>query len=210
MVGYSSCMPNWLESLLGEEFFTPCMVHETMKRNEKNIFCLDCCSSLCPHCFPHHHLHRLLQIRRYMYHDVVRVEEFGKLMKCSSIQSYIANGAKVVFLNQRSQANLRIYDNSCLFCERSLPDQYIYCCISCKANELLRNGEGLARELKECNILSIDECQFTTESILESPEASSSSSGGGNIVISHKKFGLAGTEASSRRKKGVPVRAPLF
>ncbi|KAJ1693778.1 hypothetical protein LUZ63_010476 [Rhynchospora breviuscula] len=213
MVGFSSYVPNWLEALLGEkDFFSPCTVHESSKRNEKNIFCLDCCLGICPQCAYHHHRHRFLQIRRYMYHDVVRVEEFEKLINCSSVQSYTTNSHKVVFLNERPQTSNYRTPNLCRYCDRSLPEQYIYCCISCKVKELLRRGVGIARELRECDIMPIDEGQFTSDSILESPDLSSGSSGGGNAVNLHNKAVLVpvGMEVSSRRKKGVPVRAPLF
>ncbi|KAL7203745.1 hypothetical protein ACSBR2_016909 [Camellia fascicularis] len=41
----SSHLPRWLEALLGEKFFNACIIHEEAKKNEKNIFCLDCCDS---------------------------------------------------------------------------------------------------------------------------------------------------------------------
>lgn len=71
--------------------------------------------------------------------------------------------------------------------------------------ELLRCGVGIARELRECDFMPIDEGQFTSDSILELPEVSCCSSGGGKAVLVP-----TGMEASSRRKKGIPVRAPLF
>ncbi|KAM6557129.1 hypothetical protein CsatB_004148 [Cannabis sativa] len=92
----SVLVPEWAEILLGEKFFTVCSVHSTekkkkkKKKNEKNIFCLDCSTALCSHCLPHHHdLHSLLQIRRYVYHDVIRINDANKLnIDCSSIQVY--------------------------------------------------------------------------------------------------------------------------
>lgn len=105
-----------------------------------------------------------------MYNDVVRVEEFEKLINCSSVQvrdknqsllivlysiwnaqnwcnrfwriyifnlkSYITNSHKVIFLNERSQTSNFRTANSCRYCDRSLPDQYIYCCISCKVQPI--------------------------------------------------------------------------
>ncbi|KAF4351846.1 hypothetical protein F8388_021911 [Cannabis sativa] len=113
----SVLVPEWAEILLGEKFFTVCSVHSTekkkkkKKKNEKNIFCLDCSTALCSHCLPHHHdLHSLLQIRRYVYHDVIRINDANKLnIDCSSIQSYKTNKAKVVFLKQRPISPLRVY-----------------------------------------------------------------------------------------------------
>ncbi|KAJ0463970.1 putative transcription factor interactor and regulator Znf-B family [Helianthus annuus] len=54
--------PAWLEGLIGESFFGICRFHENKRKNEKNIFCLDCCQSFCPHCLPTHHSHPLLQV----------------------------------------------------------------------------------------------------------------------------------------------------
>ncbi|KAK1559372.1 hypothetical protein Q3G72_013732 [Acer saccharum] len=56
------------------------------KKNEKNIYCLDCCISICPHCLSIHNSHRLLQIRRYVYHDVIRLDDAANLVDCSYIQ----------------------------------------------------------------------------------------------------------------------------
>ncbi|KDO77292.1 hypothetical protein CISIN_1g0481581mg, partial [Citrus sinensis] len=53
--------PAWLQGLMGETFFGGCGVHENCRKNEKNIFCLLCCLSICPHCLPSHRSHPLLQ-----------------------------------------------------------------------------------------------------------------------------------------------------
>jgi hypothetical protein len=80
--------PGWLEALDTQKFFVACSFHEHAKKNEKNICCLDCCTSICPHCVAAHRAHRLLQVRRYVYHDVVRLEDLEKLIDCSSVQVY--------------------------------------------------------------------------------------------------------------------------
>ncbi|KVH97101.1 Protein of unknown function DUF597, partial [Cynara cardunculus var. scolymus] len=82
----SSNLPVWLESLLSEKFYNACVIHQDSKKNEKNIFCLDCCEGICPHCLTPHGSHRLLQIRRYVYHDVIRLGDAEKLMDCSYVQ----------------------------------------------------------------------------------------------------------------------------
>ncbi|KAM0008363.1 putative transcription repressor PLATZ family [Helianthus debilis subsp. tardiflorus] len=129
----STRLPTWLESLLSETFFNACMVHEDVKKNEKNIFCLDCCQAICHHCLDVHNSHRLLQIRRYVYHDVIRVGDAEKLMDCSYVQAYTTNSAKVVFLNPRPQTRAcRNLSNNCISCERGLQDPYLFCSISCK------------------------------------------------------------------------------
>lgn len=54
--------PAWLEVLLKEKFFNACLDHEEEKKNEKNILCIDCRLSICPHCLPSHTSHRLLRV----------------------------------------------------------------------------------------------------------------------------------------------------
>ncbi|KAJ6747384.1 PLATZ TRANSCRIPTION FACTOR FAMILY PROTEIN [Salix koriyanagi] len=78
--------PAWLGALYTQKFFAGCSYHETAKKNEKNVCCLDCCISICPHCIPSHRFHSLLQVRRYVYHDVVRLEDLEKLIDCSNVQ----------------------------------------------------------------------------------------------------------------------------
>ncbi|XP_058092880.1 protein RGF1 INDUCIBLE TRANSCRIPTION FACTOR 1-like [Magnolia sinica] len=108
-------------------------MHETARKNEKNIFCLACYTIICPHCLSLHRSHRLLQIRRYVYHDVIRLNDLEKLIDCNFIQSYRTNKAKVVFLNHRPQSRpFRGSGNNCYTCERSLQDPYIFCSLFCK------------------------------------------------------------------------------
>ncbi|KAK3038456.1 hypothetical protein RJ639_029754 [Escallonia herrerae] len=131
-VGLAS-IPRWLEVLLAKEFFNSCLVHEAEKKNEENTFCLDCCTGLCSHCLPPHKAHNLLQIRRYVYQDVLRLSDAYKLMDCSSVQSYKTNSTKVVFLNQRPMTRqLKGSGNSCIICYRNLQDPNLFCSISCK------------------------------------------------------------------------------
>jgi hypothetical protein len=125
----ANLLPRWLEVLLTEKFFNACIFHEDAKKNEKNVYCLNCCISLCPHCLSPHRSHRLLQvslskftkiifqssllspfsflkllivrflncvlnflifvllqIRRYVYHDVLRLDDAAKLIDCTSVQ----------------------------------------------------------------------------------------------------------------------------
>ncbi|CAJ1935754.1 unnamed protein product [Sphenostylis stenocarpa] len=97
--GDMNVKPAWLERLMAETFFGGCGVHQNHKKNEKNVFCLHCCLSICPHCLPSHPSHSLLQVfadiqlwrfsdsvRRYVYHDVVRLGDLEKLVDCSNIQ----------------------------------------------------------------------------------------------------------------------------
>ncbi|GKU88423.1 hypothetical protein SLEP1_g2691 [Rubroshorea leprosula] len=181
-------LPQWLQVLLTEKFFNACIIHEEAKKNEKNIFCLDCCISICPHCLTPHRSHRLLQIRRYVYHDVVRLDDADKLMDCAFVQSYITNSAKVIFINQRPQTRqFRGSGNICSTCDRSLQDPYLFCSLSCKVNYLLRTQGGLSEFIFDCKFLPLpepcsDDGLMTPDSVLEpsgSTRTSSESDGHG-------------------------------
>ncbi|KAF3440015.1 hypothetical protein FNV43_RR18293 [Rhamnella rubrinervis] len=183
-------LPRWLEVLLTEKFYNACIIHEEARKNEKNIYCLDCCFSLCPHCLSPHRSHRLLQLRRYVYHDVIRLDDASKLIDCSFVQSYTTNSAKVVFLNQRAQTrNVRGSGNICSTCDRSLQEPYLFCSLSCKVDYLVRTEGGLSKYLYECKFLSLpdpgfDDGLMTPDSVLEptgSAQTSSESGGSGGV-----------------------------
>ena len=64
--GNVNVKPAWLEGLMAETFFGGCGVHQNQRKNEKNVFCLHCCLSICPHCLPSHRSHPLLQVVLYI------------------------------------------------------------------------------------------------------------------------------------------------
>ncbi len=159
MVGYDLSVPQkpaWLEALLSEKFFVPCTKHAALKKNERNVFCVDCNGGVCQHCCVsssrggggHHHTHCLLQIRRYVYHDVIRLQDMQRLLDCSQVQTYIINSSRVVFLNQRPQPRpSKGLGNACATCDRSLQDSYSYCSVACKADAAIRQAAGHRRRL---------------------------------------------------------------
>uniref|UniRef100_A0A0E0ACZ0 B box-type domain-containing protein n=1 Tax=Oryza glumipatula TaxID=40148 RepID=A0A0E0ACZ0_9ORYZ len=129
--------PGWVGGLVEESFFVGCPAHESRKKNEKNIFCLGCCASICPHCAPSHRHHPLLQVRRYVYNDVVRLDDLDKLIDCSFVQPYTINSAKVIFLKPRPQSRpFKGSGNICLTCDRILQEPFHFCCLSCKGGDL--------------------------------------------------------------------------
>ncbi|XP_023548824.1 uncharacterized protein LOC111807359 [Cucurbita pepo subsp. pepo] len=178
-------LPIWLQALLTHKFFNACVLHEHAKKNEKNIFCFDCSLGICPHCLSSHSSHKLLQIRRYVYHDVIRLDDATKLIDCAFVQSYTTNSAKVVFLKQRPQTrNFRgSSGNLCSTCDRSLQDPYLFCSLSCKIDYLMKTEGGVSRNLLECNFSAWDDgLMMTPDSVLElggSNQTSSGSDGGG-------------------------------
>ncbi|KAG2304112.1 hypothetical protein Bca52824_032763 [Brassica carinata] len=148
--------PAWLEGLMSETFFSSCGIHESRRKSEKNVFCLLCCLSVCPHCLPSHRSHPLLQVRRYVYHDVVRLSDLEKLIDCSYIQPYTINGAKVIFINQRPQSRVKVSSNVCFTCDRILQEPFHFCSLSCKVDYLVYQGGDLSSILYK-----IDESDFT-------------------------------------------------
>ncbi|XP_024033709.1 uncharacterized protein LOC18053779 [Citrus clementina] len=148
--------PAWLEALYREKYFVGCSYHETAKKNEKNICCLDCCISICPHCIPSHRFHRLLQVRRYVYHEVVRLDDLQKLIDCSNVQAYTINSAKVVFIKKRPQnRQFKGAGNYCTSCDRSLQETYSHCSLGCKVDFVLKHYKELTPFLKKCNTLTL-------------------------------------------------------
>ncbi|KAG8485839.1 hypothetical protein CXB51_019238 [Gossypium anomalum] len=190
--------PAWLEALYTQKFFVGCCYHETAKKNEKNVCCLDCCISICPHCIPSHRFHRLLQVRRYVYHDVVRLEDVQKLIDCSNVQAYTINSAKVVFIKKRPQnRQFKGAGNYCTSCDRSLQDPFIHCSLGCKVDFVVKHYKDLTPFLRTCNTLTlspdflipqdIGEDEMTNETphstVVDSNERQSLSSGSDNTSM---------------------------
>ncbi|KAM3687060.1 hypothetical protein ACB098_10G048700 [Castanea mollissima] len=219
MVGVS-LIPQWLEILLRDKFFNPCIIHEFAKKNEKNIFCLDCSISICPHCVPSHRCHRLLQIRRYVYHDVIRLSDAQKLMNCSLVQPYTTNSAKVVFLNQRPMSRpFRGSGNFCITCDRSLQDPYYFCSLYCKVHHQLvtTNSSGnceflpiLPAKARSDRSLTVSEneedVQMTPESVLDSRVSlsgsrSTATASGCGGAVSFKTLACTATTSEFVKKK---------
>ncbi|KAJ4702656.1 PLATZ transcription factor family protein [Melia azedarach] len=224
---FMNMKPAWLQGLMGETFFGACGLHENRRKNEKNVFCLLCCLSICPHCLPSHRSHPLLQVRRY-------------LIDCSYIQPYTINHAKVIFLNQRPQSrSCKGSANMCFNCDRILQDSFHFCSLSCKVDYMVYQGQDLSSILYRIHESDFafsqfeglrmdgseiidDDGQITPNSILEDPlqykNSSCSNTNMGSSGISHepmvvnkkKKGFLPGIVLSlSNRRKGAPQRAPL-
>eukprot|EP00899_Mesostigma_viride_P020259 jgi/Mesvir1/28234/Mv04781-RA.1 len=154
MVGHpmylpSEHVPSWLQKLLATPFFGSCPYHAAAARCERNMFCVDCESDgLCQMCAVKHADHRIIQIRRSSYHDVVRVNDMSKLADVSGIQTYIINSARILFINQRPQPRpSKGFTYACEVCSRSLQENMRYCSIACKMYQVMALGPDKAGNL---------------------------------------------------------------
>lgn len=140
LMEYTRHAPPWLLHLLKTTFFLPCPIHADSNKSECNQYCLDCmCSALCPSCLSSHKDHHIIQIRRSSYHDVVRVSEIQRVLDLNSIQSYIINSARVIFINGRPQLRQgKGVTNNCEICDRSLLDAFRFCSLGCKLAGIIR------------------------------------------------------------------------
>ncbi|KAK4414664.1 hypothetical protein Salat_2879400 [Sesamum alatum] len=200
-------------------------IHEDARKNEKNVFvwtavrefALTASSITVLTAFYRwfDFLFSWSQIRRYVYHDVIRLVDADKLMDCAQVQSYTTNSAKVVFLNQRPQTRPpRASGNLCITCDRNLQESSLFCSLSCKLQHILRSGCKLSMYLRKCEFLALpepglDDGQMTPDSVLEHAcsmrTESGSSSGGGAMLIDCPNLSCtATTEVVKKKRSNLP------
>lgn len=85
-----------------------------------------------------------MQVRRYVYCDVVRAMDIGPHIDTCGVQCYIINQAKVMFLNPRPQSKpgKAGAPDTCRTCRRHLRDGFSYCSLACKVCAE-QGGEGV-------------------------------------------------------------------
>ncbi|KAL7608617.1 protein RGF1 INDUCIBLE TRANSCRIPTION FACTOR 1 [Lactuca sativa] len=204
--------PPWLKPMLRESFFVQCKLHADSHKSECNMYCLDCMNGpLCSLCLNHHKDHRAIQIRRSSYHDVIRVSEIQKYLDISSVQTYIINSAKVVFLNERPQPRPgKGVTNTCEVCERSLLDSFRFCSLGCKIVGTSTNFERKRKISPEKKHLMM--------AISDSEDSYSSSSHGRQSNHNNGRTHsftpstpppTAASFRTAKRRKGIPHRAPM-
>ncbi|CAH8390934.1 unnamed protein product [Eruca vesicaria subsp. sativa] len=194
--------PPWLIPLLKEHFFGQCNFHLNSPKNECNMYCLDCTNgSLCSLCLEHHKDHRTIQIRRSSYHDVIRVNEIQKHLDILSVQTYVINSAKVVFLNERPQ-RMRVkgvrVTNACDACSRGLVDIcFCFCSLGCKVAGTSRSFE---KEVKH-TLMEVESLNNISgvEDNIPSPQ----------ILTSSTPQVPTSTSLRKRPRKSIPQRSPL-
>ncbi|XP_038725985.1 uncharacterized protein LOC120017018 [Tripterygium wilfordii] len=194
--GHDIKWPLWLSPLLQTRFFVQCKSHADAHKNECNMYCLDCLNgALCSLCLSSHKDHRVIQIRRSSYHDVIRVSEIQKFLDITGVQTYIINSARIVFLNERPQPRRgKGVTNTCQVCERSLLDSFSFCSLGCKIVGTSKNFMNR----KMCKKLDGSD---TEESLNRSAQRRRRSFTPPPTTMSYRTGG--------KRRKGVPHRSPM-
>ncbi|KAG8377180.1 hypothetical protein BUALT_Bualt08G0001300 [Buddleja alternifolia] len=227
--------PPWLGPMLKADYFIPCGLHLDSNKSECNMFCLDCMgNAFCSYCSIHHKHHSVLQIRRSSYHNVVRVNEIQKYIDISSIQTYVINSAKIVFLNERPQPRPgKGVTYTCEICARGLPDSFRFCSLGCKLNGMKRGGgdteltfslkmkhnremyhgsdsdeSSTPRKIQRSRLFNRFADGLTLSSVERLSGSSSSGDETGNSTIS-PATPPPFNHANSSRRKGIPHRAPF-
>ncbi|KAM7258739.1 hypothetical protein ACFE04_014480 [Oxalis oulophora] len=193
-------VPRWLETLLSTPFFSICPTHKDSARSECNMFCLDCqCDAFCFFCrSSNHNDHNVIQIRRSSYHDVVRAVEIQKELNINGVQTYVINSAKVIFLNERPQQLKSGIPSKggphlCETCGRSLLDPLLFCSLGCKVQRM-KEGKGLS-----ISLLAEEKEEESREGRKEQEDDDKQST----------SRSIPTKNSNSRRRKGIPHRAPF-
>ncbi|CAK9173403.1 unnamed protein product [Ilex paraguariensis] len=216
--GEDNRWPPWLKPLLREHFFVQCKLHADSHKSECNMYCLDCTNgALCSLCLAYHKDHRAIQIRRSSYHDVIRVSEIQKYLDISSVQTYIINSAKVVFLNERPQPRPgKGVTNTCDVCERSLLDSFQFCSLGCKivgtSNNFQKQKKALPGKKHTPTVASDSEDSYSSSGGSHGRRKSPNSSNRDYKVQSFTPSTPPPTSVNYRtakRRKGIPHRAPM-
>ncbi|KAI3453199.1 hypothetical protein Pfo_009862 [Paulownia fortunei] len=210
----------WVSGLLGSKFFGSCVDHGELRKNEKNLFCIDCNLCFCKHCVTssaHDYcLHRrLLQICKYVYRDVVRLHDIQQHLDCSLIQAYKINGEKAVHLNPRPQlkdaksSKTKGGGTCCEACGRHIQDlPNRFCSIACKVSidaEITINRSHKIISSKVSHLPNLE----PEENSYENGYASSLSLTDSSEVIQAWLSSALRPKKMLHKRKSLPRRAPM-
>ncbi|KAM3400419.1 hypothetical protein ACQJBY_005349 [Aegilops geniculata] len=143
--------PRWLRPMMSARFYTPCKTHPDSRRGGvRTMFCLDCAAAagaLCSLCADQGHRgHHVIRVRRSTYSSVLIVADVRGLLDVDGVQTYVINGARVVFLRERGpqQRHARSawsFVNQC-GCGRGLLEAFRFCSLSCKFPSCRHEGNA--------------------------------------------------------------------
>ncbi|XP_021909973.1 uncharacterized protein LOC110823802 [Carica papaya] len=212
--------PDWLTTLLRTNFFDSCIDHQDLRKNEKNVFCIDCNIGLCRHCLTAHCLHQRLQICKYVYQDVVRIQDMQKYLDCSKIQTYKINGEKAVHLNPRPQfkdskpSTKSKTGGSCEACRRYIQDlPNRFCSIACKVSVLpvkpIDESKKMIFSIKELPDVSWKENYNHPEASTEEKVSSLSTIDFSDESDQAWMSSVLKPRRQIHKRKGIPRRSPL-
>ncbi|KEH38903.1 PLATZ transcription factor family protein [Medicago truncatula] len=225
----------WLKNLLAiTAFFTSCEVHPNESKNERNMFCLECNDNpFCGSCIKSHHKdHRVIQVRRSSYTNVIKTIEIYKHLDILGIQTYVISNFTVVFINKRpySQPTKKTIgiigcnsDYLCKTCQRNLVGPYYFCSLACKFECIKKDG-GFFLSAKET-----EEMERLLEESIKAPKQKAKKSREQNLKRKVDEAGINNEENEedeeneqeerenmlpiqkpNSRRKGIPHRAPFF
>ena len=210
----------WMMGLF-EEFFHPCDRHAGYSGNECKFLSFSSFSQhsfdfsiLCKHCLNDSNcFETCLQVRRYMYQNVILVEDLSELYCPSEIQAYTINGKRAVLINPRIPSPnafvASVFKNFCFSCNVPLRSDCTFCSLSCKlwshtSNEpltprsILRTDHGL----RICTVFD-PQMELTPHEISEIEGLGYYE----NATCCHNNL-AAENCAEVRRRKGRPERSP--
>ncbi|CAL4956345.1 unnamed protein product [Urochloa decumbens] len=200
-------VPPWLELLLATPFFLNCRSHLLSSRSECNLFCVECEAPPAAFCYycrsDHHSTHRVIQIRRSSYHDVVKVSDLEGILDISDVQTYVINSARVVFLNERPQ--LRISGPSsynCETCNRALLNEFRFCFLGC-------NLRGIKKDMNMTSDAA-NGSEDKVEDVVVGSSSDSNTKSGEEICNDNNEEEPPAKRVARHRRKGIPRRAPFF
>ncbi|KAF8389697.1 hypothetical protein HHK36_024216 [Tetracentron sinense] len=203
---------DWMDTLLKSKFFGSCLDHLELRKNEMNVYCVDCQCSFCHHCLSsavHNSDHKLLKIFKYVYRDVVHLKEMQQYLDCSNVQPYKSNGTRVVFLNPRPQPKPSKSNSgpSCEICDRILTGPYGRCSIACKVSVVSQksgedqNSPSISFPALVISDSSVTENQNPEQNLKEEESGKEYQFGLNSILKPRKRL---------NKRKGIPHRAPFF
>ena len=171
----SVAMATWIPKLLRTSFYSACPVHahvsHAQKRfnqrwTERTLYCLECCEAVCRLCVDRqrhaechdaeHSQHTYIGICRYMYHDVVLAKDICREMDVSSVQSYLNNGQRVMYIvrgtagagshghtaattTSPASVTASMHGGVCRTCWRPLQDGFAFCSLFCLVSQPMAN-----------------------------------------------------------------------